>query len=388
MDTLPDLQQTDAKKRLVRAALQVFASKGYEGASTREICRLADVNVAGIHYYFGDKASLYREVFRIPEQIGPFPFEMADPNAPVRTALVAFYGHIMAYIAAPELQQLRLVVLREELQPSGVLDGQPDGPRRMHDDLTRFLCRAIGIREPDAALHHLAFSIGGLALVLFVAPHRRQPDRARIAGRRCGVARHHRTVGRSRSCTDRGGDEASRSGHRHEFCISNQIARCRESAQRQPSGEALMKVGRTVRGWLIGIAVAVVMAVGAAELRPKGVDPSAAPKTVAQPATALTVSVVHPEHVEWPEVIQASGTIAPWQEAIVGAEVAGLRLAELLVDVGDEVTKGQLLARFDDATTLAMVRQIRSGCRRSRSECRRSTKPTPNVPNASAKPAR
>lgn len=163
-----DLQQKDAKRRLVKAALQVFASKGYEGASTREICRLADVNVAGIHYYFGDKASLYREVFRIPEQMGPFPVEMVDPNVSVRSALVAFYGHIMAYIAAPELQQLRLVVLREELQPSGALEGLPDGTRRMHDDLTRFLCRAIGISEPDTALHHLAFSIGGVALVLFV----------------------------------------------------------------------------------------------------------------------------------------------------------------------------------------------------------------------------
>ncbi len=163
-----ELQQTDARRRLVRAALQVFASKGYEGASTREICRLADVNVAGIHYYFGDKASLYREVFRIPEQMGPLPVEMDDPGVSVRSALVAFYGHIMAYIAAPELQQLRLVVLREELQPSGALEGLPDGTRRMHDDLTRFLCRAIGISEPDTALHHLAFSIGGVALVLFV----------------------------------------------------------------------------------------------------------------------------------------------------------------------------------------------------------------------------
>ena len=115
------------------------------------------------------------------------------------------------------------------------------------------------------------------------------------------------------------------------------------------------------------------MAVGAAELRPKGGDPSAAAvKPAAQPATALTVSVVHPERVEWPEVIQASGTIAPWQEAIVGSEVAGLRLAELTVDVGDEVTKGQLLARFDDATTLAMVASVRSGRLRSRSERRRS----------------
>ncbi len=118
-----------------------------------------------------------------------------------------------------------------------------------------------------------------------------------------------------------------------------------------------MNVSRTVKGWAIGIAVAVVVAaVGASELRPKGAAP--APATpVPQPTVALTVSVVRPERVEWPEVIQASGTITAWQEAIVGAEVAGLRLAELMVDVGDEVTKGQVLARFDDATTLAMVRQ-------------------------------
>lgn len=164
----PESQQTDARQRLIQAALQVFALKGYEGASTREICRLADVNVAAIHYYFGDKASLYREVFRIPERLGQFPAEMDDPNLSLRAALVALYGHIMAYIAAPQLQQLRLVVLREELQPSGALDGETDGPRHLHDHLTAFLCRSIGIRDADAAIHHLAFSLGGLALVLFV----------------------------------------------------------------------------------------------------------------------------------------------------------------------------------------------------------------------------
>jgi AcrR family transcriptional regulator len=165
----PAPQQTDARQRLIDAALSVFASKGYASASTREICRLAEANVAAIHYYFGDKASLYREVFRIPEQIGLFPAEMDDSNLAPREVLLAFYRHIMAFIVAPAaVQQLRLVFLREELQPSGVLNLQPDGPRRIHDRLTAFLCRAIGVSEPDAALHHLAFSIGGLVLVLFV----------------------------------------------------------------------------------------------------------------------------------------------------------------------------------------------------------------------------
>ena len=55
--------------------------------------------------------------------------------------------------------------------------------------------------------------------------------------------------------------------------------------------------------------------------------------------------------------MQASGSITAWQEAIVGAEVSGLRLVEVDVDVGDEVTKGQLLARFDDATMRAVLAQ-------------------------------
>jgi RND family efflux transporter MFP subunit len=118
-----------------------------------------------------------------------------------------------------------------------------------------------------------------------------------------------------------------------------------------------MKTSRTARAWIIGIATAAALAVGAAQNQHKQSaelrSPSATPATPA----ALTVSVVHPERVEWPEVIQASGPIAPWQEAIVGVEIVGLRLADLLVEVGDEVTKGQVLARFDDATTLALVRQ-------------------------------
>jgi TetR/AcrR family transcriptional regulator, regulator of cefoperazone and chloramphenicol sensitivity len=156
------------QQRLLDAALEVFASKGYEGASTREICRLGGVNVAAIHYHFGDKASLYRAVFRIPEPLQRLPPELDDPGVPVRTALAAFYRHLMSFIAAPQqVQRLRLLFLREELRPSGVLDEQHDASRRMHAQMINFLCRATGANAPDAALHQLAFSIAGLALVLF-----------------------------------------------------------------------------------------------------------------------------------------------------------------------------------------------------------------------------
>ena len=163
-------ETTVARQRLLEAAIEVFASKGYEGASTREICRLGGVNVAAIHYYFGDKASLYREVFRLPEQLQRFPAEMDDPSVPVRDALAAFYRHLTTFMVVPEqiqMQRVRLLYLREELHPSGVVENQSDVTRRMHDQLTGFLCRATGADKPDLALHQLAFSIGGLAFVLF-----------------------------------------------------------------------------------------------------------------------------------------------------------------------------------------------------------------------------
>jgi RND family efflux transporter MFP subunit len=61
--------------------------------------------------------------------------------------------------------------------------------------------------------------------------------------------------------------------------------------------------------------------------------------------------------MSWPELVRANGDISAWQEAVVSAEVAGLKLAEVLVDVGDQVKKGQVLARFDAATQRAAVAQ-------------------------------
>lgn len=50
------------KQKLLEAAAAVFVEKGYRAATIREICEKAGVNVAAIHYHFGDKLALYREL--------------------------------------------------------------------------------------------------------------------------------------------------------------------------------------------------------------------------------------------------------------------------------------------------------------------------------------
>ncbi len=54
----------DTRSRLVDAAGQVFAEKGFRAANIREICQLALANVAAVNYYFGDKERLYLETVR------------------------------------------------------------------------------------------------------------------------------------------------------------------------------------------------------------------------------------------------------------------------------------------------------------------------------------
>jgi HlyD family secretion protein len=80
-----------------------------------------------------------------------------------------------------------------------------------------------------------------------------------------------------------------------------------------------------------------------------------APSEVTRPT--LTVEAVAAEQTTWPDSLVASGEVSAWQEAVIGSETSGLRLAEVLVDVGDHVRKGQRLARFrDDLPRAELVR--------------------------------
>lgn len=75
---------------------------------------------------------------------------------------------------------------------------------------------------------------------------------------------------------------------------------------------------------------------------------------------ALTVTVTALRADSWPIELTANGSIEAWQEIVIGSEVSGLRLAEVAVDVGDQVHAGQLLARLNDETVRAGLVQTRA----------------------------
>ncbi len=102
-------------------------------------------------------------------------------------------------------------------------------------------------------------------------------------------------------------------------------------------------------GGVLAVAAAAYVTVGSAE------EKKAAPKP------ALTVTTTSPQRTDLALSVQATGNVAAWQEAIIGAETGGLRIAEVRVNVGDTVRGGQVLATFDAATIEADLAQARAG---------------------------
>jgi RND family efflux transporter MFP subunit len=109
--------------------------------------------------------------------------------------------------------------------------------------------------------------------------------------------------------------------------------------------------GRLVRATVVCLLTTLLT--GVAQAQAQGASaPAAKP--------ALTVSLVAPQLVEWPQRLAANGNIAAWQEAVIGAEAAGLRLTEVLVNVGDSVRRGQPLARLNSDAIAADVAATRA----------------------------
>ncbi len=90
---------------------------------------------------------------------------------------------------------------------------------------------------------------------------------------------------------------------------------------------------------------------------PKAEPPAGRPSARA----ALTVTLASPQMATLPLRVPATGTVAPWQEAVIGAESGPWRLVEVRAGVGDAVRKGQVLAMFAPEQVQAELALARAG---------------------------
>ena len=94
---------TDSRCRILDAAEELFARHGFDGTSIREITRLAEVNVAAVHYHFGSKEAVLRAVTDRVAQ-------------PISTRREALLEQARASAHPPSLESLLDAFLRPDIE--------------------------------------------------------------------------------------------------------------------------------------------------------------------------------------------------------------------------------------------------------------------------------
>lgn len=124
------------RPRILDAARQLFAERGFAGAATRDIARLAEVNQGLITYHFGGKEALFREV--VERELAELQQRLTDDpagGAPLARWLAALGQH----------RQLVQLLVHALLEP---------GPRRdwVCERLAPLAAQLRALLAPDSAI--------------------------------------------------------------------------------------------------------------------------------------------------------------------------------------------------------------------------------------------
>lgn len=160
----------DTRARLLHAALRLFSEHGFARTSVRAIAVAAGTNVAAIGYHFGDKAQLYTATFYEPFGSGSDLIEVfAAPGLSLQQALQHYFTGLLEPLKHDDLvRQATRLHVRELLEPTHVwpelIERECKAP---HMALVRLLCGHMEVPDIDDDMHRLAFSIGGLVMLLW-----------------------------------------------------------------------------------------------------------------------------------------------------------------------------------------------------------------------------
>ncbi len=154
----------ETRQRLLEAAGEVFAERGFKNTTIREICRRAQANLAAVNYHFGDKEGLYAAVMKYAYACALEKYPLAQRESeemPAVDRLHAFIRYLLRSIfeKGPPAW-LGKIMAREMTEPTRALDDLVESIiYPMSQKLAAIVQALLGKQVPDDLVHRCQMSI-------------------------------------------------------------------------------------------------------------------------------------------------------------------------------------------------------------------------------------
>jgi len=156
------------RQRLLEAAGEEFAERGFRAATVRDICERAKANVAAVNYHFGDKEKLYAAAVRYAHEcverhrVHEKQPTDATPEQQLHAFIKAFF---MGILEAGKPAWHGKLMAREMTEPTAVLNEiAQHGVKPRLATLTKIIRSIIGEDAPQPLVHRCARSVVGQIL--------------------------------------------------------------------------------------------------------------------------------------------------------------------------------------------------------------------------------
>ena len=142
---------SDTKRRIIKAATSLFVDKGYDSVSVKDICSLAEVNIASVNYHFGGKPELYRKIVDelvVNHPKPPAPLGDEDPS-------VYTFDFVLGLISSVSNWEdpLMRLVANEHMKPTGIFaDSLLNDMKDRHEAIVGFYINKFGISRETAEI--------------------------------------------------------------------------------------------------------------------------------------------------------------------------------------------------------------------------------------------
>ena len=160
------------KQRLLEAAGEVFAERGFQAATVKDICARAEANIAAVNYHFRDKSSLYSAVldYAMQQSREKAPIEVMTTTAgnPAERLRAYTRAFMRSLFDTGRPAWLGKLMVREMADPTQAFESLIDSAIRPNVKVLKALIREFtGPELPEIEIDRCAASITGQCLYYY-----------------------------------------------------------------------------------------------------------------------------------------------------------------------------------------------------------------------------